>query len=289
MNEIVQAKILGTDVKLFEIIAPRIAKKREAGQFIMLRVDEFGERIPLTIADSDAEKGTITIIVQGLGATTKKLLLKETGDMIWDLVGPLGKPTKIEKKGLVVAISGGVGTAVAMPIADAVKKAGNRVYSIIGARTKDLVILEKEMSERTDKVFVTTDDGSYGKHGLVTHSLQDLLDQGIIPDEVIAIGPLPMMRAVSEMTRSLNIPTVVSLNSIMVDGTGMCGGCRATVGGKTVFVCVDGPEFDGHQVDFNELGRRQKAYLKQEKESLTKLDHQCRLQAVADVLAKEEN
>jgi ferredoxin/flavodoxin---NADP+ reductase len=287
LNEIVKTELLGPEVKLFEINAPRIAKKREAGQFIILRVDEHGERIPLTIADSNAEKGTITLIVQGLGATTKRFLQKEAGDMVWDLAGPLGKPTHIEKRGLVVAVSGGVGTAVAMPIAAAAKKAGNTVYSIIGARSKELVILEKEMSERTDKVFITTDDGSCGLKGLVTDQLKKLLDDGIIPDEVVAIGPLPMMRAVSELTRSYNIPTVVSLNSIMIDGTGMCGGCRATVDGKTVFVCVDGPEFDGHKVDFAELGRRQKAYLSQEKESLESFEHKCRLEAEAKKLEKE--
>ncbi|HDR03946.1 MAG TPA: sulfide/dihydroorotate dehydrogenase-like FAD/NAD-binding protein [Candidatus Marinimicrobia bacterium] len=287
LNKIVKTELLGPEVKLFEITAPRIAKKRKAGQFIILRVDDHGERIPLTIADADAEKGTITVIVQGLGATSKRFLQKEAGDIVWDLAGPLGKPTHIEKRGLVIAVSGGVGTAVAMPIAAASKKAGNTVYSIIGARTKELVILEKEMTERTDKIFITTDDGSYGRKGLVTDQLKSLLDDGIIPDELVAIGPLPMMRAVSELTRSYNIPTVVSLNSIMIDGTGMCGGCRATVDGKTVFVCVDGPEFDGHKVDFAELGRRQKAYLEQEKQSMEAFSHQCRLEVKAKKLKIE--
>ncbi len=281
MNKILKAEFVGNDVKLFEIEAPRIAAKRQAGQFIILRVHENGERIPITLADSDTEKGSITIIVQGIGATTKKLLQKEAGDTIHDLVGPLGKPTPIHKIGTVVIMSGGVGTAEALPIAQAHKEAGNTVYSIIGARNHDLVIVEKEMGERCSRVLVTTDDGSYGKKGLVTHALQDLLDEGVKPDEVIAIGPLPMMKAVADMTRPLAIPTTVSLNSIMIDGTGMCGGCRAIVGGKTVFVCVDGPEFDAHEVDFDALKIRQRAYLSEEKTSTEEFEHKCRLEAAA--------
>ena len=281
MNKIIKAEFIGKDVKLFEIEAPRIAVKRQAGQFVILRVHANGERIPITIADSNPEKGSITIIVQGIGATTKKLLLKESGETIHDMVGPLGKPTPIHKMKSVVIMSGGVGTAEALPIAQAHTAAGNKVYSIIGARTKDLVIVEKEMAERAHKVMITTDDGSHGKKGLVTHAFQDLLDEGIIPDEVVAIGPLPMMKAVSDMTKPLNIKTVVSLNSIMIDGTGMCGGCRATVGGKIVFVCVDGPEFDAHEVDFDELRTRQRAYLGEEKRSIEEHNHQCRLDAAA--------
>ena len=277
MNKIVNAEFIAPDIKLFRIKAPYIAEKRKPGQFVVLRVHELGERIPITIADADINDGTITIIVQGIGKTTKHLNKLEAGDYIHDLAGPLGKPTHIEKFGRVVCISGGVGTAEALPIAKALKEAGNEVISIIGARTRDLVITEKEMADRTDEVIITTDDGSYGKKGFVTHALQELLDEGKKVDFILAIGPLPMMKAVSEMTRPLKITTMVSLNSIMIDATGMCGGCRATVGGKTVFVCVDGPEFDGHQVDFSVLENRQKIYIDEEKTSLKKFEEECRL------------
>jgi ferredoxin--NADP+ reductase len=230
-------------------------------------IDEFGERIPLTIADSDSDKGTITIIVQGIGKTTKKLNLLEAGDYISDVVGPLGKPSHIEKFGTAVSIGGGVGTAIAYPTAVALKEAGNYTISIIGGRTKEFVILENEMREICDEVFITTDDGSYGKHGFVTDQLKELINQRKI-DFVLAIGPIPMMKAVAEVTKEKGIPTVVSLNPVMVDGTGMCGGCRATVDGKTVFVCVDGPEFDAHKVDFETLGRRNRTYLMQESNAL---------------------
>lgn len=277
MNKIVNAEFIAPDIKLFKIKAPYIAEKRKPGQFVVLRVHELGERIPITIADADINDGTITIIVQGIGKTTKHLNKLEAGDHIHDLAGPLGKPSHIDKFGRVVCISGGVGTAEALPIAKALKEAGNEVISIIGARTRDLIITEKEMADRTDEVIITTDDGSYGKKGFVTHALQELLDQGKKVDFILAIGPLPMMKSVSEMTRPLNIPTMVSLNSIMIDATGMCGGCRATVGGKTVFVCVDGPEFDGHQVDFSVLENRQKIYIDEEKTSLKKFEEECRL------------
>ena len=277
MNKIVNAEFIAPDIKLFRIKAPYIAEKSKPGQFVVLRVHGLGERIPITIADADINDGTITIIVQGIGKTTKHLNKLGAGDYIHDLAGPLGKPTHIEKFGRVVCISGGVGTAEALPIAKALKEAGNEVISIIGARTRDLVITEKEMADRTNEVIISTDDGSYGKKGFVTHALQELLDEGKKVDFILAIGPLPMMKAVSEMTRPLNIPTMVSLNSIMIDATGMCGGCRATVGGKTVFVCVDGPEFDGHQVDFNVLENRQKIYGDEEKTSLKKFEEECRL------------
>lgn len=273
MYNIITAEFIAPQVKSFKIEAPHIARKRKAGQFIILRVHEKGERIPITIADSSAAEGWINIIVQALGKTSAHLNTLEAGDHLHDLVGPLGQPTHIENWGTLVCMSGGVGTAEALPIAAAAKAAGNKVVSIIGARSKDLLIAEEKMADIVDELRISTNDGSAGRHGLVTDVLQDLMDEGLKPDMVVAIGPLPMMAAVSENTRELEIPTMVSLNAIMVDGTGMCGACRATVGGKTVFVCVEGPEFDGHQVDFRELGMRQKMYRKQEEES-----HRCFLE-----------
>lgn len=273
MHKIIFAKFLAMDVKKFIIEAPKIAEKRKAGQFVIIRLKEGGERIPLTIADSDSTKGTITIIVQGIGKTTKELNEKEAGDSIQDVVGPLGKPSHIENFGTAISIGGGVGTAIAFPTAVALKEAGNYTISIIGGRTKDLVILEEEMREKCDEVHVTTDDGSYGEKGFVTNKLQNIIDSGKKIDFVLAIGPIPMMKAVAEVTRPHGINTVVSLNPIMVDGTGMCGGCRATVDDKTVFVCVDGPEFDAHKVDFKELTNRNKSYEFLEKESLH--DYEC--------------
>ncbi|MEA3287558.1 MAG: sulfide/dihydroorotate dehydrogenase-like FAD/NAD-binding protein [Candidatus Marinimicrobia bacterium] len=283
MYKILKAKFIAPNVKSFIIEAPLIAKKRQAGQFVMLRVHDKGERIPITIADSDIKAGWINIIVQGLGKTSAHLNTLEAGDHLQDLVGPLGLPTHIENWGTLVCISGGVGTAEALPIAAAGKAAGNRVISIIGARNKDLIIAEAQMAELVDEVRISTDDGSAGRHGLVTDVLQDIMDEGIKPDMIVAIGPLPMMAAVSNQTKEIGIPTMVSLNAIMVDGTGMCGACRATVGGKTVFVCVDGPEFDGHQVDFKELGMRQKMYKKQEAES-----HKCFLEKQMKKLKTEQ-
>ena len=267
MHKIISAEFLAPNIKRFEISAPKIAEKRKAGQFVIIRINEVGERIPLTIADSDSSRGTITIIVQGIGKTTKELNSLVAGDYISDVVGPLGKPSHIENFGTAISIGGGVGTAIAYPTAVALKEAGNHTISIIGGRTKGFVILEKEMKEICDEVFITTDDGSYGKHGFVTDKLKELIEQRKI-DFVLAIGPIPMMKAVAEVTREKNIPTVVSLNPVMVDGTGMCGGCRATVDGKTVFVCVDGPEFDAHKVDFETLGRRNRTYLMQESDAL---------------------
>lgn len=268
MNKIIDARIIGPDIKLFRIEAPRIAEKRKPGQFIILRVDEHGERIPLTIADSSTDDGTITIIVQGIGKTTKHLNTLEAGDTIEDLVGPLGKPSHIENFGTAVSIGGGVGTAIAFPTAKALKEAGNHVISIIGGRSKDFVILEDEMNKVSDEVYPTTDDGSYGFHGFVTDKLQELINNGRKIDFVLAIGPIPMMAAVARLTKNYGIKTVVSLNPIMVDGTGMCGGCRAVVNNKTVFVCVDGPEFDAHEVDFDILTKRNKMYMSQEKHSM---------------------
>lgn len=277
MYKIINAKILAADVKRFDIEAPLIAKKRMAGQFVIIRLDEHGERIPLTIADSNADKGTITIIVQGIGKTTKQLNLLESGDFIMDVVGPLGMPSHIEKFGTAVSIGGGVGTAIAYPTAVALKNAGNHVITINGARTKDLVILEEEMKAVSNESYVTTDDGSYGFHGFVTQKLQALIDEGKKIDFVLAIGPIPMMKAVAEVTRPYGIKTVVSLNPIMVDGTGMCGGCRVIVDGKSKFACVDGPEFDAHLVDFKNLTDRNKMYNDFEQSSLQKFDHECKL------------
>ena len=280
MNKIVEARFLGPDTKLFRIDAPKIAAKRKAGQFIILRVLPEGERIPLTIADSNIEDGTITIIAQGIGKTTKHLNTLEAGDYIQDLVGPLGKASHIENFGTAVSIGGGVGTAIAFPTAKALKEAGNEVISIIGGRSKEFVILENEMREVCDEVYPTTDDGSYGFHGFVTDKLKEIIDSGKKVDFVLAIGPIPMMKAIAELTRPYNIKTVVSLNPIMIDGTGMCGGCRAIVDGKPVFVCVDGPEFDAHQVDFGVLTQRNRMYNPQEKTSLE--NHNCNMLKMAE-------
>ncbi len=284
MYEIVEARFLAQDIKLFRIQAPPIARKRKAGQFVIIRVTETGERIPLTIADSDPEQGTVTIIVQGIGKTTKELNRKEAGDTIADIVGPLGKASHIENFGTAVSIGGGVGTAIAYPTAVALKQAGNLVITINGARSKDMVILEEEMKAVSDEAYITTDDGSYGVHGFVTTQLQQLIDSGTQIDFVLAIGPIPMMRAVAEVTRPHGIKTVVSLNPIMVDGTGMCGGCRVQVGGKTQFACVDGPEFDAHEVDFKNLVNRNRVYNEHERKSLEDYEHRCRLTAQVEEL-----
>lgn len=253
---------------------PEIALKRKPGQFIILRLDENGERIPLTIADADPKAGTIDLIVQAVGKTTRKLVSFNPGDNVLDLVGPLGVPTHIEKLGTVVMIGGGVGTAPLYPIAKGFKAAGNKVITILGARNKDLIIMEDEFGAFSDEMIVTTDDGSSGKKGLVTTALQELIDNKVEIKKVIAIGPLIMMKFVSELTKKYNIPTMVSLNSLMIDGTGMCGGCRVTVGGKTKFTCVHGPEFDAHQVDFDTLLKRANTY---------KHEEQCYLDAYLGV------
>ena len=275
MFPIVDKKVLAPTITRFDIRAPFVARKRKAGNFVMVRVEEGGERIPLTIADGNPESGTITLIVQAIGGTTKLLCSKNAGDTLLDVVGPLGNPTPIDHHGTVVCVGGGVGTAELYPIARALKEAGNRVLTIIGARSRALVILEKEMAACSDEVFVTTDDGSYARKGFVTDQLKDLLEAPGGVHAVYAIGPLPMMKAVASLTRSYEVKTLVSLNTIMVDGTGMCGGCRVTVGGQMKFACVDGPEFDGHQVDFDELMMRNRTYIDMEKISDQK--HVCRL------------
>jgi ferredoxin/flavodoxin---NADP+ reductase len=277
MFEILARETLAPTIGKFVIRAPYVAKKRKAGNFVMIRVDQNGERIPLTLVDSDPAAGTITLIVQAIGKTTKQLMTLKIGDMLPDVVGPLGNPTPIENHGTVVCVGGGVGTAELYPIALALKQAGNRIYSIIGGRSKELVILEREMARCSDRVAVTTDDGSYKRKGLVTDALKDILDTDKAVHAVYAIGPLPMMKAVAGLTRSYGVKTLVSLNAIMIDGTGMCGGCRVTVNGQMKFACVDGPEFDGHQVDFDELMMRNRTYADLERISSERFEHECQL------------
>ncbi len=260
MYKILTKKILNPTVTLMEVEAPMIAKKAEPGQFIILRVDAEGERIPLTVADFDREKGTITIIFQIVGATTEKLNHLEEGDCIHDFVGPLGVPSHTDGLKKVAVVGGGVGCAIAYPIAKKLHNLGAEVHSIVGFRNKDLVILEDEFRAASNVMKLMTDDGSYGEKGLVTNALEQLIKEGNQYDEVIAIGPLIMMKFVCKLTKEYNIKTVVSMNPIMIDGTGMCGGCRLTVGGETKFACVDGPDFDGHLVDFDEAMERGAMY-----------------------------
>ncbi len=260
MFKIVKKRELNPTVTLMDIDAPLVAKKAEPGQFIILRVDEDGERVPLTIADYDRENGTVTIIFQIVGATTKKLNAKNEGDFIQDFVGPLGVPTHVEGLKKVAVVGGGVGCAIAFPIAKKLHELGAEVHSIVGFRNQDLVILEDEFKAVSDKLVMMTDDGSYGTKGLVTNALKDLIESGEKYDEVITIGPLIMMKFVCAVTKEYGVKTTVSMNPIMIDGTGMCGGCRLTVGGKTKFACVDGPDFDGHEVDFDEAMERGSMY-----------------------------
>jgi ferredoxin--NADP+ reductase len=282
MFRVLEKQQLSPNVVRMNVEAPRVAKAYRPGQFIILRIDAMGERIPLTIADADPAKGVITLIVQVLGYTTRQLCALNVGDEIRDVAGPLGKPTELEKFGHVVLIGGGVGTAVIYPQAKALKQLGNYVTAIIGGRTKELVILEEPLKQICDQVIACTDDGSYGKKGFVTTALQELIEQGSRKvDAVLTAGPVMMMKAISDLTRPHGVKTIVSLNPIMVDGTGMCGGCRVSVGGQTLFACVDGPEFDGHQVDFKELIDRLGTYRDAEKKMMEKpLDHTCKLQNV---------
>lgn len=274
MFKILKKEEWSPSVFAMEIEAPRVAKKAKAGQFIVLRVDEEGERIPLTIADFNRETGAVLIVFQVIGASTMKLAALNAGDAIVDFVGPLGQPSEIEKFGTVVVVGGGIGVAPTYPIARAMKEAGNKVIAIMGAKTKDILIMEEEMKAVTDEVVVTTDDGSYGMKGFVTNAVQALVDRGEKIDQITAIGPVIMMKSVADATRDLGIRTIVSLNPIMVDGTGMCGGCRVQVGDETKFACVDGPEFDGHLVDFKGLMSRQRMY--RDLESQEK-DHVCNI------------
>ncbi len=275
MFKILKKKELSPGVYHYDIEAPRVAKKAKPGQFIVLRVNEEGERIPLTVADFNAEKGSITLIFQAVGASTQLLASLQEGDSILDFVGPLGQPSHIEAgMGTIVCIGGGIGVAPVYPIARGMHEAGNKVISIMGAKTKDILIFEDEMKAVSDEVLVSTDDGSYGVKGFVTTALQQLVDRGEKIDQVTAIGPGIMMKSVVEATRPLGIKTIVSLNPVMVDGTGMCGGCRVQVGDETKFACVDGPEFDGHLVDFNSLMSRGRMYREQEAEAK---DHICNI------------
>jgi ferredoxin--NADP+ reductase len=265
MHRILAREVLAPDVVRFWIDAPHIARKRRPGQFVIVRLHDGGERIPLTIAGADTDLGRIALVVQGVGRTTREFNDMEVGDAVLDVAGPLGRPTEITAGQRVCCIGGGIGAAVVLPIARGIRDLGGHVTTILGARTADLLILESEARGVSDTCIVTTDDGSYGRKGLVTDALAEAIAASDAPfDEIVAVGPLPMMRAVCEATRPLGIKTVVSLNPVMVDGTGMCGGCRVSVGGQQKFVCVDGPEFDGHQVDFAELVARLSAYREQE-------------------------
>jgi ferredoxin--NADP+ reductase len=267
MYKILKKEKIGPNLNKFVIEAPLIPRNYQPGQFMVLKVDETGERIPITIAEADKDKGTITIFVQEVGKTTYKLGELNAGDFISDVVGPLGHPAKVEKIGTVVTIGGGVGTAIVYPETKAFKEAGNYVISIVGFRNKEHVILEEEMRKASDELYVLTDDGSYGKKGFTTDELQELESAGRKMDLVIAIGPAIMMKKISEMTKEYNVKTIVSLNSTMMDATGMCGGCRVEVDGETKFACVDGPEFDGHKVNFDLLIKRLSTYEEQEKEA----------------------
>lgn len=267
LYEILKKMQLAPNIKLVKINAPEIAVKAKAGQFVILRVDETGERIPLTLAEWEPKKGTITLMFLEVGVSTRKLGTLEVGDEILDIVGPLGAPSDIKHYGSVAVVCGGVGTAAAYPIAKALKKTGNQVISIIGARTEELLILEEEMKSFSDELYISTDDGSKGHKGFVSDVLNMLIEKGCLFDIVYAIGPPLMMRATANVTKSHSIKTIVSLNSIMVDGMGMCGACRVTVGGETKFACLDGPEFDAHLVNFDELIKRLRVYLSEEKQA----------------------
>ena len=266
MSKIIEKEFFSEAVVKLVVEAPHIAKSRKAGHFVIVKTGEKGERIPLTIADADVEKGTITLIIQKVGVTSTKICQLEPGDDITDVVGPLGKPTHIEKLGTVLASGGGVGVAPLLPIVKAFKEAGNRVITVLAARMKDLIILEKQMREYSDEVIIMTDDGSYGKKGLVTQGMEEVILREKV-DLAVTVGPAVMMKFATILTAKYEIPTVASLNTLMVDGTGMCGACRVSVGGETKFVCVDGPEFDAHQVDFDEMLLRLDSYKPSEAEA----------------------
>ncbi|MCK4667047.1 sulfide/dihydroorotate dehydrogenase-like FAD/NAD-binding protein [Candidatus Dependentiae bacterium] len=267
-HQIIKKETYSEDIKKFVLYEPLITKHCQPGEFIITRTKEYSERIPLTIADFNRDEKTLTIIFQEVGKSTLELGKLEEGDIILDVIGPLGKPTHIKNYGTVVCIGGGIGVAPVYPIAKKLKEVGNKVISVIGARNKSLLIMEDEMKQVSDEFIITTDDGSYGKKGFVTDALRELIDSGNKLDLCVAIGPVIMMKMVVKVTKEFNIPTIVSLNPIMVDGTGMCGACRVSIGGKTKFACVDGPDFDGFEVDFNELMKRQKIYTDEEKFAL---------------------
>ena len=284
MYKIAAKRDLNSSVVYMEIEAPFVAKKAKAGQFIIFRVDELSERVPVTIAGYDREKGTVAIIFQKVGFSTNALAKLNAGDYIQDFVGPLGRPTDVEGKKRGCVVGGGVGCAIALPSARAFKEAGAEVDVIVGFRNKDIVILEDEFKACADNLYLMTDDGSYGEHGFVSGQLLQLLEAGTQYDEVLAIGPVPMMKFVSKTTEPFGVETMVSLNPIMVDGTGMCGGCRVTVGGQTKFACVDGPEFDGHQVDYAELMSRNTTY--RDREAEVSQNHACRMETMGKALIK---
>lgn len=266
MNKIIEKEFFSPNVVKIVVEAPRIAKARKAGHFVIIKIGEKGERIPLTIASSNVEQGTITLVVQTVGVTSRKLAALEVGEFITDLVGPLGQATHIEKVGTVLACGGGVGVAPLLPIVEAFKKAGNRVITVLAARSKDLIILEEQMRQYSDELIIMTDDGSYGTKGVVTVGMEEVIAREKV-DLSVVIGPAVMMKFASLTTKKYNIPTYASLNTIMVDGTGMCGACRVSVGGKTRFVCIDGPEFDAHKVDFDEMLLRLNGYKAEECEA----------------------
>ena len=281
MYKIIEKRQLSADVFYFKVNAPEIARNRKAGQFVLVQLDiDFGERIPLTIADANADEGWIVLVFQAVGATTLKLSRKNVGDELGAILGPLGNPTHIEKKGTVVCVGGGIGVAPLHPIVQAHKAVGNKVIVIMGARTKELLIFEKEMRDLADELYIMTDDGSAGTKGLVTEPLKTICSQEVPPAEVVAIGPPIMMKFCALTTKPFNVPTTVSLNTIMIDGTGMCGGCRVSIGGETKFVCVDGPEFDGHAVDWDNMMMRMKSFKEREQEAF----HKCKMEAAADAL-----
>ena len=284
MYQIMKKEVLADKIFLMDVHAPRVAQHCEPGQFVIVKMDEKGERVPLTICDYDREAGTVTIIFQKVGFSTNALGALNEGDYIRDFVGPLGKPTPVEGKKKVCVVGGGVGCAIALPSAAGFKEAGAEVTVIVGFRSKDIVILEEEFKAVADRMILMTDDGSYGRHGLVTQPLQELLEAGETFDEVLAIGPVPMMKFVCKTTEPYGVHTSVSLNPIMIDGTGMCGGCRVTVGGETKFACVDGPEFDGHKVDFAELMSRNNTY--RDREAEVSKTHTCRMEAMGKALIK---
>jgi ferredoxin--NADP+ reductase len=275
MNRIISKEYFSANVVKFEIEAPLIAKTRRAGHFVIVKTGTKGERVPFTIADSDTEKGTVTLVVQKTGVSSTKLCALNEGDSITDLLGPLGKATHIEKFGTVVCACGGVGAAPMLPIVKALHDAGNRVVTVLAARTKELIIMEKQLGDFSDELIVMTDDGSYKNKGLVTNGVEMVIQREKV-DKCVTIGPAVMMKFVSLLTKKYNISTIASLNTIMVDGTGMCGACRVTVGGETRFVCVDGPEFDAHLVDFDEMIMRLGAYRDSELSDMNKLEHKCK-------------
>jgi ferredoxin/flavodoxin---NADP+ reductase len=278
VHQIISNELISPNVAKMVVSAPYVAQHRKAGQFIILRVSETGERIPLTIADSNAEAGTISLFYQIVGKTTTDMSKLTANDSLMDVAGPLGHPTEVKNYGTVACVGGGIGVAPIYPISSAMKKAGNRVVNIIGARNQELLILEDEITAIGDEIIVCTDDGSYGRKAFVTQALEEVIQRETV-NIVVAVGPVPMMRALCDLTKKYEIHTMVSLNSMMVDGTGMCGGCRVTVDGQTKFTCVDGPEFDGHKVDFNELMTRLTSYRDQEQESIEH-SHKCKLDGV---------